>query len=56
MRATVTKEFKGKGDHDDAERYFAVGEVILGDLAKAAVKAGNAAADVAEKPAKKAEA
>jgi len=42
MKAAVTKEFKGRGDHDANERYFIAGETIYGDLAKAAVKAGNA--------------
>lgn len=42
MRAEVTKEFKGQGDHDVNERYFVVGEIVNGELAKAAIKAGNA--------------
>lgn len=50
MRAIVTKEFRGIGDHDKSERFFAVDEVIYGNLAADAVKAGNAKAD---KPAKK---
>ncbi len=42
MKAEVTKDFKGKTDHDATERYFAPGEFIFGELAEAAVKAGNA--------------
>ena len=45
MRAIVTTEFKGQGDHDTTERYFAVGEVIYGALAARAVDEGNAEAD-----------
>jgi hypothetical protein len=48
MRATVTKQFKGKGDHDASDRYFVEGETIYGDLADAAVKAGNAEEDGGE--------
>lgn len=52
MKATVTKEFKGQGDHDSTERYFVVGETIYGALAEQAVKDGNAKADDDKKPAK----
>lgn len=53
MRAIVTKEFRGIGDHDKSERYFAVGEVIYGALADLAVKDGNADEDGAPAKAKK---
>jgi hypothetical protein len=43
MKAIVTKEFKGLADGHDAERYFAEGETIHGELACQAVKDGNAA-------------
>lgn len=42
MRAQVTKEFRGKADGDTAERYFAEGEIIYGELAERAVGEGNA--------------
>lgn len=45
MRAIVTKEFKGKGDHDATERYFVEGEIVYGDLAVTAVEAGYAEED-----------
>jgi len=48
MKATVTKEFRGQGDHDAHERYFTVGETVFGALADAAVKAGNAEEDGAK--------
>lgn len=58
MRAIVTKEFRGIGDHDKSERFFAVNEVIYGTLAETAVGAGNAVEDgasakAAKKPAAK---
>lgn len=57
MRAIVTKEFRGIGDHDRSERYFVPGEVIYGALADVAVKDGNAEEDGApaevKKPARK---
>lgn len=56
MRATVIKEFRGKGDHDTTERYFAEGETIYGALAEQAIKDGNAEQDGAtavKKPAAK---
>jgi len=38
MRAKVTKEFKGRRDHESVTRTIAVGEEIDGDLAKVAVR------------------
>lgn len=53
MKATVIREFRGQGDHDAHERFFAVGETIFGRLAESAVKDGNAEEDGAteKKPA-----
>lgn len=42
MKAEVTTEFRGTPDNATSERGIAVGEIIYGDLAKQAVKAGNA--------------
>lgn len=42
MKAEVTKEFRATPDNASSERGIAVGEIIHGDLAAAAVKAGNA--------------
>lgn len=42
MKAEVIKEFRGTPDNATTERGIAVGEIIYGDLAKQAVKAGNA--------------
>lgn len=50
MKAKVTREFRGQGDHDTTERYFALDETIYGALAEAAVKAGNAVKEAAAAP------
>jgi len=42
MKAEVTKEFRGTPDNANSERGIAVGEVIYGKLARAAVEAGSA--------------
>lgn len=47
--AEVTKDFKGRADHDVAERFFAPGEIIHGELADQAVKDGNAKPVAAKK-------
>lgn len=44
MRAEVTKEFVGQPDNHDFPRGIAVGEILYGALAEAAVAAGNAVA------------
>jgi hypothetical protein len=51
MKAEVTKEFRGTPDNATSERGIAVGEIIFGEFAKAAVKAGNAK-EASDKPAK----
>lgn len=42
MRAKVTTAFSGRRDHETLPTLIPVGEVITGDLASAAIAAGNA--------------
>lgn len=42
MQAKVTQLFKGRPDGEALARDIAVGEIIVGDLAAAAIRDGNA--------------